>query len=145
MGWVAQRHGTLYWQDYSYDERFEALVAGIVAEFIRRLDPAKERCWIAEKDGENVGAVFLVKKSSSVAKLRWLLVEPSARGLGIGKRLVEECVRLVRYAGSKKIMLWTLVAARRLYQNAGFALVAEEKHQSWSRADLVAETWELNL
>lgn len=145
VGWVAQRHGTLYWQEDSYDERFEALVAGIVAEFIRRLDPAKERCWIAKKDGENVGAVFLVKKSSSVAKLRWLLVEPSVRGLGIGKRLVEECVRFVRYAGSKKIMLWTLVAARRLYQNAGFALVAEEKHRSWSRDDLVAQTWELNL
>jgi DNA-binding MarR family transcriptional regulator/N-acetylglutamate synthase-like GNAT family acetyltransferase len=148
MGWVAQRHGALYWQEYSYDERFEALVAGIVAEFIRKLDPAKERCWIAEKDGENVGAVFLVKKSSSVAKLRLLLVEPSVRGLGIGKRMVEECVRFARYAGYKKIMLWTqseLVAARRLYQNAGFALVAQEKHQSWSRDDLVAETWELNL
>jgi DNA-binding MarR family transcriptional regulator/GNAT superfamily N-acetyltransferase len=148
MGWVAQRHGTLYWQEYNYDERFEALVAGIVAEFIRKLDPAKERCWIAEKDGENVGAVFLVKKSSSVAKLRLLLVEPPVRGLGIGRRLVEECVRFARYAGYKKIMLWTqseLVAARHLYQNAGFALVAEEKHQSWGRDDLVAETWELNL
>jgi DNA-binding MarR family transcriptional regulator/GNAT superfamily N-acetyltransferase len=148
MGWVAQRHGALYWREYSYDERFEALVAGIVAEFVRKLDPAQERCWIAEKDGENVGAVFLVKESSSVAKLRLLLVEPSVRGLGIGKRLVEECVRFARDAGYKKIRLWTqseLVAARRLYQNAGFALVAQEKHQSWGRDDLVAETWELNL
>jgi DNA-binding MarR family transcriptional regulator/GNAT superfamily N-acetyltransferase len=148
MGWVVQRHGELYWQEYHYDERFEALVAEIVAEFVQKLDPARERCWIAEKDSENVGSVFLVKKSQSVAKLRLLLVEPSARGLGIGKRLVEECVRFAREAGYKKVMLWTqseLAAARRIYQNAGFKLVAEEKHQSWSRKDLVAETWELKL
>jgi DNA-binding MarR family transcriptional regulator/GNAT superfamily N-acetyltransferase len=148
MGWVVQRHGELYWQEYHYDERFEALVAEIVAEFIQKLDPKRERCWIAERNGENVGSVFLVKKSSSIAKLRLLLVEPSARGLGIGKRLVEECVHFARKAGYKKIMLWTqseLAAARGIYKGAGFKLVGEEKHDSWSRKDLVAETWELTI
>jgi DNA-binding MarR family transcriptional regulator/ribosomal protein S18 acetylase RimI-like enzyme len=148
MGWVVQRHGELYWTEYHYDERFEALVAGIVAQFIDKFDPARERCWIAERDGENVGSVFLVKKSAWIAKLRLLLVEPSARGLGIGKRLVEECVDFAREAGYKKIMLWTqseLAAARGIYQKAGFQKIAEEKHESWSRTDLVAETWELPI
>src|SRR6267142_1260195 len=148
MGWVVQRHGELYYREYGYDTRFEALVAKIVAEFIENFDPTCERCWIAEKDGENVGAIFLVKKSASVAKLRLLLVEPSARGLGIGKRLAEECVNFAQEAGYKKIMLWTqseLAAARRIYQNAGFQLVKEDPHQSWSRKDLVAETWELEF
>lgn len=148
MGWVVQRHGALYWQEYRYDEHFEALVAEIVAEFIQNLDPKRERCWIAEKDGINVGSVFLVTKSETVAKLRLLLVEPSARGLGIGKRLVKECVRFAREAGYKKIMLWTqseLTAARKVYLHAGFELVAEEKHDSWSRENLIAETWELKL
>lgn len=148
MGWVVQRHGVLYHQEYGYDERFEALVAGVVAEFVEKLDSSRERCWIAEKGGENVGSVFLVKKSVSVAKLRLLLVEPWARGLGIGKRLVEECVRFGRESGYKKIQLWTqseLAGARRIYQNAGFKKIAEEKHASWSRKDLVAETWDLKL
>jgi DNA-binding MarR family transcriptional regulator/N-acetylglutamate synthase-like GNAT family acetyltransferase len=148
MGWVVHRHGVLYWQEYKYDERFEALVAKIVGEFVERYDPKHERCWIAERNGEAVGCVFLVKKTKAVAKLRLLLVEPTARGLGIGKRLVAECVHLARKAGYKKITLWTqseLKAARGIYQSAGFKLVGQHRHASWSRIDLVAETWEIRL
>jgi DNA-binding MarR family transcriptional regulator/GNAT superfamily N-acetyltransferase len=148
MGWVVHRHGVLYSQEYGYDEHFEALVAQIVAHFVENYDPKRERCWIAEKDGDIVGSVFLVKKSASTSKLRLLLVEPSARGLGIGKRLVSECIRFARQARYKKMMLWTqseLVGARKIYEQAGFKLVKREAHQSWSRDDLVSETWELKL
>lgn len=147
MGWIVHRHGVLYAQEYGYDERFEALVAEIVAEFIQNLDPKRERCWVAERAGEIVGSIFLVKKSQSIAKLRLLLVEPSARGLGLGKRLVKECVSFARQVGYKKIVLWTqseLKAARHLYEWAGFRLIEEQRHHSWGR-DLTAETWELKL
>jgi DNA-binding MarR family transcriptional regulator/GNAT superfamily N-acetyltransferase len=146
MGWVVQRHGQLYWQEYRYDERFEAMVAEIVAHFVLRLDPKREACWIAEKDGENVGSIFVVQKSKAVAKLRLLLVDPSARGLGIGRRLIEECVRFAERAGYKKIVLWTqseLHAARHLYEQAGFKVVGRQRHDSFGRKGLVAETWEL--
>lgn len=148
MGWMVYRHGVLYSQEYGYDERFEALVATIAGEFVERFDPKRERCWIAEKDGERVGSVLLVMKSKTIAKLRVLLVEPSARGLGIGRRLVEECVLFARQAGYKKIVLWTqseLHAARRIYQAAGFRLAGKQRHDSWGRSGLIAETWELKL
>ncbi|MBV9523981.1 MAG: MarR family transcriptional regulator [Alphaproteobacteria bacterium] len=147
MGWIVHRQATLYAREYGWDETFEALLATIVAEFIQHFEAKRERCWIAEKDGEIIGSVFLARKSETAAKLRMLYVEPQARGLGIGARLVSECVRFARRSGYRKVTLWTnsiLLAARHIYEKAGFRKIAEEPHHSFGH-DLVSETWELKL
>jgi DNA-binding MarR family transcriptional regulator/GNAT superfamily N-acetyltransferase len=147
IGWVIQRHGELYDAEYGYDVRFEALVAGIAARFVERFDARRERCWIAERDGVRLGAVFLVRKSAAMAQLRLLLVDPAARGTGLGKRLVEECIAFARSAGYRKLVLWTqseLAAARGIYQKAGFRLVGREKHHSFGKS-LTGEYWALRL
>jgi len=147
MGWVIQRHGAIYDEEYGWGVRFEALVAEIAAQFIQHFDAKRERCWIAEMDGAPVGSVFVVRHSDTIAKLRLLLVDPRARGLGIGARLVEECLRFARQVGYRKMTLWTqsiLVEARRIYARAGFQLTKEEPHQSFGH-DLIGETWETKL
>jgi len=147
MGWIVHRQAILYADEYGWDGTYEALAAEIVAQFIKNYDPKRERAWVAEKDGERVGAVFIAKGSDEIARLRLLHVERQARGLGIGKRLVEECIRFARQAGYQKMTLWTqsiLHAARHIYKQAGFQVVHEEKHHSFGK-DLTAETWELNL
>jgi len=147
IGWVTRRQGLIYAQDYGWDETYEALVAEILGEFVKKFDPKWERAWIAEREGEVVGSVFIVRKSDEVAKLRLLYVEPSARGLGIGKRLVDECIGFARAKGYKTLTLWTndiLVSARRIYEAAGFKLAEEERHHSFGK-DLVGQTWNLEL
>jgi len=147
MGWVVQRHGELYWQEFGYDARFEALVAGIVARFIERFDARRERCWIAARGSGRLGAVFLVRKAPDVAQLRLLIVEPAARGLGLGKRLVRACIRFARAARYRKLVLWTqseLAAARGIYEAEGFRLVRREAHESFGKP-LQGEYWELKL
>lgn len=147
MGWVIHRHGLLYAQEYGWDEHFEALVAQIVADFVSNYKPGKERCWIAEMDGEIVGSVFVVQLDEKTAKLRLLLVEPKARGMGLGARLVEECIRFARRCGYEKMTLWTnsvLVEARHIYKKKGFRLIDQEENHSFGK-DLVSETWELVL
>lgn len=149
MGWIVHREGLGYAEQYGWDETFEALAANIVSDFVRNFEPSRERCWIAELDGQNVGHVFLVKHPAEprTAKLRLLFVEPSARGKGIGDALVMECLRFARSAGYRKVVLWTqsiLTAAHRIYQRAGFRLVKEEPHHSFGH-DLVGQEWELDL
>jgi len=147
MGWIVHRQAILYADEYGWDGTYEALAAEIVAQFIKNYDPKCEHAWVAEKDGERVGAVFVAKGSDQIVRLRLLHVERQARGLGIGKRLVEECIRFARQVGYEKMTLWTqsiLNAARHIYKNAGFQVVHEEKHHSFGK-DLTAETWELDL
>jgi DNA-binding MarR family transcriptional regulator/N-acetylglutamate synthase-like GNAT family acetyltransferase len=147
FGWVVQRHGAIYAQEYGWDLTFEALVASIVAKFVDHFDPERERVWIAERDGERLGCVFLVKQSRRVAKLRLFLVEPEARGLGIGGRMVDELIAFARASGYHTIRLWTqsvLLAARHIYAQKGFKLIDEEPNHAFG-ADLVSETWELRL
>ena len=147
MGWVVQSHGALYASEYGFDSSFEALVAEIAAKYLASFDASRERCWIADIDGTPVGSVFLVRHSDEIAKLRLLLVDPAGRGQGLGQRLVAECIAFARQCGYRRITLWTqsiLIAARGIYQQAGFALVATEPHRSFGQS-LVGETWEMAL
>jgi DNA-binding MarR family transcriptional regulator/N-acetylglutamate synthase-like GNAT family acetyltransferase len=147
MGWVVQSHGAFYAREYGFDSSFEALVTEIAAKFLTSFDASRERCWIADIDGAQVGSVFLVRHTDDIAKLRLLLVEPAGRGQGLGQRLVAECISFARACGYRKITLWTqsiLVAARKIYQDAGFVLVAAEPHRSFGQS-LIGETWEREL
>lgn len=147
MGWVVQSHGSFYAREYGFDSSFEGLVAEIAAKFLASFDASRERCWIAEIEGQQVGSIFLVRHTDDVAKLRLLLVDPAGRGQGLGHRLVGECIAFAKACGYRRITLWTqsiLVAARRIYQDAGFKLVATEPHRSFGQ-DLIGETWELEL
>jgi DNA-binding MarR family transcriptional regulator/GNAT superfamily N-acetyltransferase len=147
IGWVVARHGALYAEEHGFDQRFEALVAKVAGAFLASHDPLREHCWIAERSGVNIGSVFLVRESDDIARLRLLIVEPAARGLGIGKRLVAECIGFARTAGYRRITLWTndvLSAARAIYQQAGFRLVASTPHRDFG-PPMVGEDWELDL
>ena len=147
LGWIAHRHGALYAQEYGWDWTFEALVAEIVGEFAKNFVPGKERCWVAEREGQIIGSVFVVRQNDETAKLRLLYVEAEARGLGLGRRLVDECLRFARAAGYRRVVLWTndvLVSARRIYEAVGFQLVEEEPHHSFGK-NLVGQVWARNL
>lgn len=147
LGWIVHRHGVLYAKEWGYDERFEALVAKVVAGFVENWDASRERCWIAERDGEILGSIFAVAKSRTIAQLRLLLVEPSARGMGLGRRLVDQVIAFARQTGYRSVQLWTqseLEAARRIYKGAGFTIIGKEGHESFGKK-LDAEVWELIL
>lgn len=147
IGWVVSRHGAIYAREYGWDSSFEALAAEIGAQFLRSYDPTREHCWIAEIGDEPVGSIFLVRASDEVAKIRLLLVEEKARGLGVGRELVAQCLRFAKDAGYRSVTLWTqsiLVAARGVYQRTGFRMVHEEPHHSFG-VELVGEIWELDL
>jgi GNAT superfamily N-acetyltransferase len=147
MGWIASRHGALYTEEYGLNHKMEAYVAEIVAKFLRQYDPVREHCWIAERHGAPIGSVILVKESDAVGRLRMLIVEPKARGLGVGRTLVEECVRFARQAGYREVVLWThsiLTAARRIYASVGFEITDTERHDEFG-PELLGETWCLRL
>jgi DNA-binding MarR family transcriptional regulator/N-acetylglutamate synthase-like GNAT family acetyltransferase len=147
FGWIVKRHAELYAQEYQWKEPFEGVCAQIVADFVNKFDNKGERCWIAEMDGNNVGCIFLAKDSATVARIRLLLVEPQARGLGLGARLVDECLRFARHAGYKEVTLWThsvLAAARHIYEKAGFKLMRSERHKDWG-PPVVSEYWDLEF
>ena len=147
MGWITHQHGRLYAKEYGWDWTFEALVAEIVGQFAKNFDPSCERCWVAERDGEVIGSVFIVRQDDETAKLRLLYVDASARGLGLGRRLVDETLRFARARGYKRMVLWTndvLVSARHIYEKAGFELLEEEPHHSFGK-DLVGQVWGRNL
>jgi DNA-binding MarR family transcriptional regulator/N-acetylglutamate synthase-like GNAT family acetyltransferase len=147
IGWIVHKHGLLYAHEYGWNEQFEALVADICSKFLRSFDASGERCWIAERDGESVGCIMLVRHSRTIAKLRLLLVDPAQRGQGVGEKLVDECLRFAREAGYRKVMLWTqsiLTGARRIYEAKGFKLVQSDVHTNFG-AKLTGETWELTF
>lgn len=147
IGWVVQQHGEIYAREYGWNSQFEALVAGIASEFLLKFQPEWERCWIAELNGERVGAIFVVRKSATVAQLRMLILASGARGLGLGGKLVEECIAFARLKGYKKMVLWTnscLLAARGIYAKRGFKLMESQPHEGYGKS-LVGETWELKL
>jgi DNA-binding MarR family transcriptional regulator/N-acetylglutamate synthase-like GNAT family acetyltransferase len=147
FGWIVKRHAELYGQEYGWIAPFEGVCAQIVADFVNKFDRKRERCWIAEMNGENVGSIMLAKETDSVARIRLLLVDPEARGLGLGAHLTDECIGFARRAGYKKMTLWThsvLTAARHIYQKAGFKLMRTERHRSWGRP-VVSEHWDLEL
>ena len=147
FGWIVTRHAQIYADEYGWTDPFEGLCAQIVADFVNKYDPKSDRCWIAEINGENVGSVMLVKAKEGIARIRLLIVDPKARGLGLGARLTDECIRFARKAGYKKITLWThsiLTAARHVYEKAGFKLMRSEKHKSWGKP-VVSEHWDMVL
>jgi GNAT superfamily N-acetyltransferase len=147
FGWIVRRHAELYAQEYGWMAPFEGVCAQIVSDFVNKFDERRERCWIAEMDGENVGSIMLAKDSEAVARIRLLLVDPKARGLGLGRHLTDECIGFARDAGYRKMTLWThsvLTAARHIYQQAGFKLMRSEQHESWGRP-VVSEHWDLEL